>query len=89
MGKQNGIHRETVREQLGKLGMDVFFSDEETPKGQKVKAKQQKKPEKNVKSSKKYQKVTKTRQLPQKQKVQKSASPSGAKFFDFIENLTK
>jgi len=89
MAEDKLVQRDTIREQLGRLGMDVLFPEEKTPKGQKVKTKEQKKPEKVVKSSKQYRKVTKTRQLPQKQRVQKSASPSGAKFFDFIENLTK
>ena len=89
MAEDKLVQRDTIREQLGRLGMDVLFPEEKTPKGQKVKSKDKKEPRKVVKSSKKYQKVTKTRQLPQKQKVQKSASPSGAKFFEFIENLTK
>ena len=89
MAKDTLVERDTIREQLGRLGMDVLFPEEKTPKGQKVKAKKKKEPKKVVKSSKTYKKVTKTRQLPQKQRVQKSASPTGAKFFEFIENLTK
>ena len=89
MAKDTLVERDTIREQLGRLGMDVLFPEEKTPKGQKVKAKKKKEPKKVVKSSKKYKKVTTTKKLPQKQKVQTSASPTGAKFFEFIENLTK
>ena len=87
MAKDTLVERDTIREQLGRLGMDVLFPEEKTPKGQKVKAKKNKKPKKVVKSSKTYKKVTKTQQLPQKQRVQKSASPTGAKFMDFVEKL--
>ena len=81
------IERDTIKEQFDRLGMDVIFPEEKTPKGQKVKATKKEKPKKVVKSSKKYKKVTKARQLPQRQRVQKSASPTGAKFLNFIENV--
>ena len=87
MANKTLVERDSIREQLGRLGMDVIFPEEKTPKGQKVKAKKQAKPKKVVKSSKTYKKVKKTRQLPQKQKSQKSASPSGAKFMNFVEKL--
>ena len=82
MSNKNGIHRDTVREQLGRLGMDVFFSDERPATGQKVKAEKREKPKKVVKSSKKFEKVTQTKPLPKKQIAD---SPSGASFFDMTE----
>jgi len=82
MGNQKGIHRETVREQLGRLGMDVFFSDEKPATGQKVKAEKKEPPKKVVKSSKKFKRVTQTKPLPKKQVAD---SPSGASFFDMVE----
>jgi len=89
MAEDKLVQRDTIREQLGRLGMDVLFPEEKTPKGQKVKAKQKKKPKKQVKTSKTFTKATQVKTRPQKQKVQKSASPSGASFFNFVEGVAK
>ena len=84
MGDNNkGIHRDSIKTQLARLGMDDFFSDEKTPRGQKVIDKNpiKDRAEKNVKSRKVFKKVTQRKPVPQKQK---SASPKGTKFFDFF-----
>jgi len=80
--------RDDVKErkkQLARLGLVI--EGDPTPLGTKVKAKKQKKPEKQVKTSKKFTKTKQTKPRPQKQKVQKSASPTGAKFMSFVEKL--
>ena len=84
MGDTNkGIHRDSIKTQLSRLGMDVFFSDEKTPRGQKVKAEKKDPPKKVLKSYKKYEKV---KQEPKpRPKKQIADSPSGATFFDMVE----
>ena len=80
--------RDDVKErkkQLARLGLVI--EGDPTPLGTKVKAEKQKKPEKQVKTSKKFTKTKQTKPRPQKQKVQKSASPTGAKFMNFVEKL--
>ena len=47
MANKTLVERDSIREQLGRLGMDVIFPEEKTPKGQKVKAKKQAKPKNN------------------------------------------
>ena len=84
------VHREDVKEQLSRLGMDVFFSDEEVKKdskGRVIDTNPIKQRAKKVVKSTKPKKVTKTSRVPQRQRVQKSASPTGAKFMSFVENI--
>lgn len=83
------VERDSIKEQLGRLGMDVIFPEEKTPKGEKVKATKQEKPKKQVKTSKTFTKAKQVKPRPQKQRVQKSASPSGASFFNFVEGVAK
>tara|TARA_E500000178_G_scaffold334886_1_gene371227 strand:- start:1092 stop:1376 length:285 start_codon:yes stop_codon:yes gene_type:complete len=92
MTKENEsiVHREGVKEQLSRLGMDVFFSDEEVKKdskGRVIDTNPIKKRAKKVVKSTTPKKVTKTSRVPQRQRVQKSASPTGAKFLSFVENI--
>ena len=83
MGDTNkGIHRDSIKTQLSRLGMDVFFSDEKTPRGQKVKAEKKDPPKKVLKSYKKYEKQIQRKPLPKKQIAD---SASGATFFDMVE----
>ena len=79
---KKGIHRDSIKTQLSRLGMDVFFSDEKTPRGQKVKAEKKDPPKKVLKSYKKYEKQTQKKPLPKKQVAD---SPNGTDFFDMVE----
>ena len=76
---------EERKKQLARLGLVI--EGDPTPLGTKVKAEKQEKPKKQVKTSKTFTKTTQVKPRPQKQRVQKSASPTGAKFLNFIENV--
>ena len=84
------VHREGVKEQLARLGMDVFFPEEEVKKdskGRVIDTNPIKDRAKKVVKSTKPKKVVKKTKVPQRQRVQKSASPTGAKFMSFVENI--
>ena len=81
--KQTG--RKSAKEQLEEIGAaitGVFGAEDEKPSGyKKVKAEKKTEPKKNVKSTKTYKKVTKTKMKPVKQV---SGSPKGTSFFDMF-----
>ena len=80
--------RDDVKErkkQLARLGLVI--EGDPTPLGTKVKAEKKDKPKKQVKTSKVFTKAKQTKPRPQKQRVQKSDSPTGAKFLNFVEKL--
>jgi hypothetical protein len=81
--KQTG--RKSASEQVKEIGAaitGIFGADDEKPSGyEKVKAEKKTEPKKNVKSTKTYKKVTKTKMKPVKQV---SGSPKGTSFFDMF-----
>ena len=80
--------RDDVKErkkQLARLGLVI--EGDPTPLGTKVKAEKKDKPKKQVKTSKVFTKTKQKKPRPKKQIVQKSDSPTGAKFLNFVEKL--